>query len=322
MRQTTLSVPLEVKPESSSRLCALIDALKLREDQGENPRSENFGWIIQLVPSLHFMSMSVFPAAEYDPLFILEANFDGEPGPFWGQMEAVLGDDLRAILRCCKRPLDQDGALYDAVTERGSRAPVAPYMEARTQRPSVFHHGNRGLTRDRILGDYALFTDARDELDKSPAPAVPHYHSLSPGDLHAALRAAMLPAHPWLNEPAPERITAADNLADWSRAIAFVLAALMILSSPGLLLASLVPWGADLVLMVIVALVLSGLTYLNRRGRPGTEIDSHFSALAFLVRQYAKFLFAAVVQVGQPGQDKRHDDHQHQVSAPWHQRCQ
>ena len=32
MRQTTLSVPLEVKPESASRLTALIDALKLRED--------------------------------------------------------------------------------------------------------------------------------------------------------------------------------------------------------------------------------------------------------------------------------------------------
>jgi hypothetical protein len=43
------------------------------------------------------MSMSVLPAAECAPLFILEANFDGLPGPFWGQMEAVLGEDLRAI---------------------------------------------------------------------------------------------------------------------------------------------------------------------------------------------------------------------------------
>ena len=63
------------------------------------------------------MSMSVFLAAEYDPLFILEANFDGVPGPFWGQMGLpILGEDLRAILRCCKRPLDKDGALYDAVS--------------------------------------------------------------------------------------------------------------------------------------------------------------------------------------------------------------
>ena len=32
MTQTTLCVPLEVKPESCSRLCALIEALRCRED--------------------------------------------------------------------------------------------------------------------------------------------------------------------------------------------------------------------------------------------------------------------------------------------------
>src|SRR5205085_11773409 len=150
MRQTTLCVPLEVKPESCSRLSELIDLLKQREDRGTSPLSTNFERLIGLVPSLHFMSMSVFPAADYDPLFILEANFDGPPGPFWGQLEAVLGDDLRAILRCCKRPLDGDGELYDAVTHSGTGVLVAPYMVARTRHTSVFHHGNRGLGRDRI----------------------------------------------------------------------------------------------------------------------------------------------------------------------------
>jgi hypothetical protein len=297
MRQTTLCVPLEVKPESSSRLSELIDRLKQREDKGNSPLSANFERLIALVPSLHFMSMSVFPAAEYDPLFILEANFDGPPGPFWGQLEAVLGDDLRAILRCCKRPLDRDGELYDAVTGQGSRAPVAPYMEARTQHPSVFHHGNRGLSRDRILGDYALFQDVCDELDKLPLPPSKHYHSLAPTELHATLRAVMLPSHDWLNEPEPERITATENLWDWIRAIAFVLVALMALSSPGLLLAALVPARADLFLMVVVALTLSGLTYLNRRGLPGTEVKTRFNALAFLLGHYAKFIIAAAIYV-------------------------
>jgi hypothetical protein len=297
MRQTTLCVPLEVKPESSSRLSELIDRLKQREDKGNSPLSANFERLIALVPSLHFMSMSVFPAAEYDPLFILEANFDGPPGPFWGQLEAVLGDDLRAILRCCKRPLDGDGELYDAVTGQGSRALVAPYMEARTQHPSVFHHGNRGLSRDRILGDYALFQDVCDELDKRPLPPSKHYHSLAPTELHATLRAAMLPSHDWLNEPEPERITAAENLWDWIRAIAFVLVALMALSSPGLLLAALVPARADLFLMIVVALTLSGLTYLNRRGLPGTEVKTRFNALAFLLGHYTKFIIAAAIYV-------------------------
>ncbi|HXJ61015.1 MAG TPA: hypothetical protein VNU68_30590, partial [Verrucomicrobiae bacterium] len=69
MRQTTLCVPLEVKLESCSRLTELIDLLKQREDRGTSPLSANFGHLIELVPSLHFMSMSVFPAGEYDPMF-------------------------------------------------------------------------------------------------------------------------------------------------------------------------------------------------------------------------------------------------------------
>ena len=77
------------------------------------------------------------------------------------------------MLRCCKRPLDEDGPLYDAVTAPDSRAPVAPYFEARTQRPSVFHHGNRGLTRDRILDDERLFLAVRDAIDGPPAARAP-----------------------------------------------------------------------------------------------------------------------------------------------------
>src|SRR5204862_5608860 len=185
------------------------------------------------------------------------------------QLEPVLGDDLRAIVRCCKKPLDGDGALYDVVTQPKSRAPVARYMEARTRHPSVFHHGNRGLTRDRILGDYALFRDVCQELDKPPSPQSKHYHTLAPAELHAALRTAMLLGHDWLNEAEPKRVTVAENFADWARAIAFALVALIALSSPGLLLASLMPWYLDLLLMIVVALVLSGLIYLNRRGLSG-----------------------------------------------------
>jgi hypothetical protein len=297
MRQTTLCVPLEVKPESCSRLSELIDQLKQREDKSENPLAPNFERLIRLVPSLHFMSMSVFPGAEYDPLFILEANFDGPPGPFWGQLEPVIGECLRAIVRCCKRPLDGDGALYDAVTQQGSRAPIAPYMEARTKHPSVFHHGNRGLTRERILGDYALFQDVCKELDNPPSPASKNYHGLAPAELHAELRAAMLLRYGWLNEPEPERITAVENLTDWARAIAYVLVALMVLSSPGLLLAALLPASIDLPLMIVVALVLSGLIYLNRRSRSGAEIKTSFNVLTFLRGHYIKFFIAAAIYV-------------------------
>src|SRR6266481_3400707 len=115
MPQTTLSVVLEVEPASVGLLSKLIEDLKKNEVHGPGVM-EPYGRLKWGVPTLHFMSMSVFQGADYDPLFVIEANFDGEPGPFWAQVEATLGDDLRAMLRCCKRPLDSDGPLYGAVT--------------------------------------------------------------------------------------------------------------------------------------------------------------------------------------------------------------
>lgn len=80
MRQTTLSVVLEVKPESHDRLSALIDHLHDRRGAGGK---DDYAWFMGGVPSVHFLSMNVFPGSSYDPLFVLEANFDGEPGVFW-----------------------------------------------------------------------------------------------------------------------------------------------------------------------------------------------------------------------------------------------
>ena len=214
----------------------------------------------------------------------------------------MLGEELRQIIRCCKRPLDADGALYDAVTALGSTAPLAPYLETQTQLPSVYHHGNRGLPCPQILADYGLFLAVRDALDKDPVvkpggEAVAHFHALAPGDLQGTVRAAMLPDHPWLDEPAPVRITPAENLQDWARMIVFVLAILLVLTSPGLLLAALIPWRGDLALMIVTAVILTGLAYLNRRGLAGTEVKSRFSLAAFLLSQYSRVVIAAVIYV-------------------------
>src|SRR4051812_34644787 len=209
MRQTTLCVPLEVKPESCSRLSKLVEQLKARADGNAD---DNFRLVRDRVPVLHFMSMSVFPAAEYDATFILEANFDGAPGPFWAQLEAAFGEELRGIVRCCKRPLTDDGALYDAITRPDSRVPVAGYFEARTQPPSVFHHGNRGLERDRILNDHALFLALEQELDRPAGLAgdEPNPYRTAPVEAtHAAVRSNLLARFPWLNDPPPVRISLA-----------------------------------------------------------------------------------------------------------------
>src|SRR5437868_1437368 len=189
MRQTTLSVVLEVEPASTGRLSAVIEKVKYDEEHPVLPTAEMYSRLKDKVPTLHFMSMSVFEGADYDPIFVIEANFDGAPGPFWAQMEATLGDDLRAMLRCCKCPLDNDGALYDAVTKPGSRYPVAPYLERRTLAPSVFHHGNRGLNRERILRQGDLFLATREELGQ-PNPKLPNpYRAIKKAeDIHQKLR--------------------------------------------------------------------------------------------------------------------------------------
>src|SRR4051794_2170746 len=215
MNQTVLSVVLEVEPASVGLLSKLIEQLKASEDVQLPGDTERYLYLKESVPSLHFMSMSVFEDPHYDPLFVVEANFDGRPGPFWAQLEAAHGERLRAMVRCCKRPSDEAGPLYDVITALQSRRPVAPYLEARTLRPSVFHQGNRGLTRDRILRDGQLFLATRREVAQA-TPAIPNpYRSMAAQQIHRNLRAALLPRFPWLGEAKPARITSAERSLDW-----------------------------------------------------------------------------------------------------------
>ena len=250
--QTTLCVPLEVRPESLGRLSDLIDAFRWDEDQGKGAIGGNFGRISRDVPVLHFMSVSVFPSPDYDPIFVLEANFDGPPGVFWGQIEAAFGARLRAMLRCCKQPLDRDGALYAAVTARESKAPVAPYLEARTQWPSAFHHGNRGLSRDRILAEAALFADLRAELDDPLRHPTDIYRGLAATDVHERLQQALTPAFPWLATPAPERISRLERATDLARLVLFVVILLLVLTMPSFIAASLLDPGPYVQLIILL----------------------------------------------------------------------
>src|SRR5271163_847083 len=222
MRQTTLSVALEVQPESASGLARLIEALPNEEENPDPGYAGKYDRLKAGVPTLHFMSISVFSSADYDPLFVIEANFDGSPGPFWAQLEATLGPQLREMLRFCKKPLNRDGTLYLAVTAPDSRRPLAPYFEARALRPSAFHHGNRGLARERILGEGELFRAVRVELAQRGRTTANPYRAMSAVGIHGALRAAMTPAFPWLNEPAAARISPVERAGDILRLLGFL----------------------------------------------------------------------------------------------------
>jgi hypothetical protein len=304
MKQSTLSVTLEVDPGSCERLSALIDALKQQEESAPHGIPEKYDRLRTSLPALHFMSISVFPGWHYDPLLVLEVNFDGAPGVFWGQLEAALGEPLREMLRCCKRPRDDAGPLYDAVTAPGSRAPVAPYFEARTLRPSVFHHGNRGMTRQRIIDEGALFGAVRDTLAEPADGARNPYRGLPAEQLHAKLRAAVVGAHPWLDERAPARIPLGERLGDILRLLVFALAAMLVLSIPGLVLAPLLPPLRFAILFGVLALIVYAALYRMHRPQPGTGAPRRSGGLSLwnmklltIIKTAAAFLLFVAVYV-------------------------
>ena len=183
------------------------------------------------VPVLHFMSMTVAFDDQYDPIFVLEANFDGEPGPFWGQLEAAMGPLLRDVFRLCKPPRDQRLALFNAVTAVDSSVPLAPLLEAFTVMPAVSHQGNRGIERARIIAEGKLFQALRNEVDSNPA-----LHSTTASNVHSILRAKLLPTFPWLSEPVAPRIGFAENIADHLRLFGFSAALVLAFYGVGWLL--------------------------------------------------------------------------------------
>jgi hypothetical protein len=247
--QTIRTVVLEVEPASSGRLNELVEQLTADEES----TLPMYGRLRAAVPVLHFMSMTVFAGDQYDPVFVLEANFDGAPGPFWAQLEAALGAYLRPMLRCCKRPSDKTGELYDAVTAAASRYPIAPYLEAKTYHPAACHLGNRGLDRERIEREGDLFNTARAALAAAGTDPNP-YFGLEADKLHGKLRAALQPDFPWLDTPATARITRAEWAIDVLKLIGFVWLALFCLSIPGVLIAPIMPAARYLVIAALATL--------------------------------------------------------------------
>ena len=279
MKQTTLSVMLEVQPESADKLTRLIDALKHEEETVSAEYPEQYDRLKKRVPALHFMSLCVFPSADYDPIFVIEANFDGAPGAFWSQLEAILGNELRDMLRCCKEPLDEDGPLYRAVVAPGSSQPLARYLQARTLRPSAFHHGNRGLDRDRILNEGELFRATRVALAQ-PDPAIPNpYRAMTAQQIHAALRAALLPGFPWLDKVAPARISPAERAGDALRLAGFLCFVLAGLSVPGIVAALILPWPAFFVLFAVAIALVYLFLYRMHAARPGEGVPTRSGGL-------------------------------------------
>ena len=78
------------------------------------------------IKTLHFLSMTLFEDPRFDATFVLEANIDGPPGPFWADLDAAIGPQLRTVLRFCQRPVGLVGDKFDVVTAPGSEAADRP----------------------------------------------------------------------------------------------------------------------------------------------------------------------------------------------------
>jgi hypothetical protein len=297
LRQTTLSVVLEVEPASAGRLSSLVEQFKKDQTPPASPAATtstvpiaattpSFQELIVGMPALHFMSISVFMGADYDPMLVIEVNFDYGAGPFWGQFEGVMGERIRPMLRCCKRPNDDASPLFDAVTAEGSHYPVAPYLERRTLQPSVYHHGNRGLSRDRVVREGDLFLATRTELSNSS------YRGIPAEQIHSQLRAAMLGQFRWLGEAEEARITPRERWHDRLRLFWFLLVLLFVLSLPGFsfliflraFLPSAQPWFVhdlpSLAWLLLLPLAVCYFLYRGARARRGEAAPSRSGGLS------------------------------------------
>lgn len=149
MRHTTLSVVIEVIPASTAVVIELLEKLRAAQEQKPQATDQSYDRLRNAVPMLHFMSITVAPDALYDPLLVLEVNFDGEESLFWDTLEAAIGLELRDVLRHCKQPSGNAGSLFEKVMQNGSK--LGPLFSALSVRPIVQHQGNRGLGRQQII---------------------------------------------------------------------------------------------------------------------------------------------------------------------------
>lgn len=247
----TSSVSLEVEPHKAERLAELMHEVRL----AAQAEPEGYTAFMRDAPSVHYMSLSITHSHLLDPMFVIEVNYDLPEGRFWLELDAALGPQIRDMLRCCKRPRGSDAALYDATVEEGTRLSVAPYLERRAAVPSVYHHGNRGLVRARIVAESELFDATRKTIAQNEA----EWRKLSPSDLHRELRSALMPDFPWLAKPAAPRFTRGERLGDYLRFGVAIVAALLILALPGFIAAQLMTLEWFLILTVLAA----GLIWLG-----------------------------------------------------------
>ena len=231
MRQTIVSVVLPVPDQNATLLKALIEEVRLRFG------AARVGALtLDAIPGLHFLSIQLFePDTGVPPgdrpvarLFVFEVDADGTMGPICVRLEAVLGELLRDMLRCCQAPDSAGARLFAAVTAPFSRVPIAPVLEAYSAPVAAAHRGNRGLARARILRHDALFQAIQALLPELPS-------DMPAQDIHRHVRNALIGRFAWLNESWQAPIPPGAILLDRLCLVGFIVAVIAIAALPWLL---------------------------------------------------------------------------------------
>ena len=248
MAQTIATVAFEALPATVTLLEQAITAFRRMQEPDDGPAYMDLN---RNVPALHFMSIMVFRDPVYDPLFLMEVNFDGDPRAFWQALCGIAGKPIIDILRFCAPPRDAAAARRFADLLKTSDG-LPEVLAAAAVHPTASHLGNRGLTRTQIEAEAALFDRTQQALNGQDAA----YRAQAPVDIHKTLRGSVVGEFPWLNTPSPPRIPRDENIADWRNLLVFASLALAILAVPGTIVALVLPWWFVAVLAIAAAFAL------------------------------------------------------------------
>jgi|HubBroStandDraft_6_1064221.scaffolds.fasta_scaffold02764_5 hypothetical protein len=204
---TIVDVLLEVNPESLKLMRERVQALANTED----PKINGVASFVRLrkIPQLHFISMQIFEDVHFDPLLVLESNFDGDSNVYWQSVLAQLSDDLRGIFACTKQAKQPKWA---SLFQPGNKDTLFPFLEAHSCPPSAKHFGAVANSRERIDRDRMVFDDIQMELGTTGSS----YRQLDAKGVHAALRQWALEKYDFLHEAEKPTTDRAINDYKWS----------------------------------------------------------------------------------------------------------
>lgn len=234
----------------------------------------------QELQMLHFFAIMIFEDSHYDPLLVMQVNVDGGIGPFWAAMEHEFGKELRALIRCSKKPRNREEPLWRKIVEEGSTTPIAPYLERKSHSPLTGYRGARRFSRTRILAERDLYASVQAALGNGNA-----WQGQTPNDVHKALRQQLVDEIP---DPPPDPKPWAPSALDIG-ALATLVASGVLVVTFGLggtaLLASLLFWPEVVAGVMLVGwfLVYYYWQRMVQDGRPVPKVSiSGKSVLLFL----------------------------------------